>query len=618
LYGIDPGLRRAPVLAPGELERRLEEDETFAVAAPVFADFGARLRDKGHVLAFLDADGWMLSIRGDERTVARAADVNFSPGASWREDATGTTGPGTALFERRPIEVFASEHFVEAWQAWTCAGAPIIVPGSDEPLGVVGIAEPWNARDPQGLVAARTIACVIEERVRSVQKVREQVIQYAFRAARDSGDALLAVDARGRLLAANDAAGRRLAIKDGQLPRAVGDALCGLLKGRRSQVDEEIPVDLEWPGVECRRAVCSTLSCDEQTIGAIVRIVAPTVPRAARGDARARPVTAARYGFEHILGRSEPMRGALELARVAARNDLPVVLHGESGTGKELFAQSIHGASDRARGAFVALNCGAIPAPLVEAELFGYESGTFTGAQRGGRAGRFEEAHGGTLLFDEVSELSPQAQTALLRVLQELEVVRLGGGAARRIDMRVIAATNRNLGDEVASGRFRQDLFFRLNVLTIAIPPLRARGEDVSLLARAFLVDAEERIGRPGLELSREATSALAAYAWPGNVRELRNAILRAAATATGPRIEVGDLLLVEVRGPSSGASPAAERWGGERRAAPSPEAGVDREREDFVAALETCGWNVIKAASSLGVSRMTIYRRLRKYGITR
>jgi propionate catabolism operon transcriptional regulator len=204
-------------------------------------------------------------------------------------------------------------------------------------------------------------------------------------------------------------------------------------------------------------------------VGAIVRIAAsPGATRSSR--TRARP--SARYDLGRILGRSDPIQRVIDLARTAARNELAVILFGESGTGKELFAQAIHSASGRRGGPFVAVNCGSIPAQLVEAELFGYESGTFTGARREGNPGKFEDADGGTLLLDEVSELPPQAQTALLRVLQEKEVVRLGGSLPRRVDVRIVAATNKPLEEEIAAGRFRRDLHYRLNVLSIAVPPL--------------------------------------------------------------------------------------------------------------------------------------------------
>jgi sigma-54 dependent transcriptional regulator, acetoin dehydrogenase operon transcriptional activator AcoR len=612
VYGVDPRLAQAPLVPPDELAARRARDETLEVAAPILADFAARLAERGHLLAFLDADGCLLSLGGNLRAAARGAGVNFCPGASWREQAAGTNGAGTALAERRPVEVFAAEHYAEAGGAWTSAGAPILAPGAADPVGVVEIRGPWELHDPQAIVAAGAIAAVVEGRLRGIRDARDELVRYALRAARATGDALLAVDGRGRLLAANDAARRRLGL-DGELPAEVRERLVQGLRGSAAPQDE---LALDWPGAgdDRPRVVWSPVTHGERRIGAVVRVLPGLASRAVRAGVRPRAGPTTRYGFQDILGGSARLLAATALAQVAARNDLPVVLHGESGTGKELFAHGIHATSARAARPFVTVNCGAIPAPLVEAELFGYEPGTFTGGQREGRAGKLEEADGGTLFLDEVSELSPQAQTALLRAVQESEIVRVGGFAPRRVDVRLVAATNRDLSAEVGAGRFRQDLFFRLNVLAIEIPPLRERIEDVPLLASAFLAEAETKIGRPGLELSEDAVDALTRHAWPGNVRELRNVILRAAAVAPTPRIDAGDLTLVRLRAPAAPppADPASAPY------APPGEEGAEPERDELVAALDRCGWNIARTATSLGVSRMTLYRRLRRFGITR
>jgi transcriptional regulator of acetoin/glycerol metabolism len=615
LYRVDPALRRAPLDAGGEVLRRRGEDETFELARPVLAQLSARLGETGHALALLDAEGRVLSIGGDPHVVARLAELNLTPGASWREEVAGTNGAGTALAERRPVEVFASEHFVEAWHPWASAAAPIVAPGG-ELVGLVQITGPWDTREPQGVVAAVAIAAAVEERLRARAELRDELVRHALRAARSSGDGVVAVDARGRVLAANDAARRRLAFEGGELPRATRERIVAALHGAEATREEELTVEWAGAGDERRRVVCSVVAHERRPIGALLLAAAPAGARAPRGAARQR--LAARYGFEAILGGSARLRTALDLAEVAARNDLPVVLHGESGTGKELFAHGIHAGGARADEPFVALNCGAIPAALVEAELFGYEPGTFTGAQREGKAGRFEEADGGTLFLDEISELPPQAQTALLRVLQESEVVRLGGSAPRHVDVRVVAATNRRLYDQVEGGRFRQDLYFRLNVLHVDIPPLRDRSEDVPLLARAFLREAEERMGRAGLELSEESKALLLAHPWPGNVRELRNVIMRAAAVASSARIGPADLRLGPVRPGATPARPAAPPPAVERPPEPLAAEGEGPEREELVAALDASGWNIARTAASLGVSRMTLYRRLRKFGITR
>ena len=320
----------------------------------------------------------------------------------------------------------------------------------------------------------------------------------------------------------------------------------------------------------------------------------------------------ARYDFGCIVSQSDRFRHVLELGRTAARNDLVVVLSGETGTGKELFAHSIHAASRRHAGPFVVVNCGAIPTHLVESELFGYEAGSFTGARPGGNQGRFEDADGGTLFLDEVSELPLRAQTALLRLLQEKEVVRLGGSVPRRVNVRVVAATNKPLEEEVRAKRFRLDLYYRLNVLSIALPPLRERDDDVLLLAQSFLAEATVDLRRHDLSLAPDALEALRAYRWPGNVRELRNVILRAAATAPEPLITARDLLFDRCF-----QEPVADGLEGEV-AGSLRGAVLTSERKRFVEALSSCGWNCARTAQQLGISRTKLYRLLRKYNLSR
>ncbi len=591
-------------LRPSDLAHRREQNDVYRVALPVLERFGAQLVSTQSVLTFFDAPGCTLFIGGKPQSPDCLAEIDFCPGPSRCERSAGTNGQGTALDDHRPGEVFACEHFVEAGQSWCCSAAPILAPGSGELLGLVDITGPWTAHDVRALVAARAIAHAVEERLRSVQLVRDQVIEYAFRSTSAGADGLFAVDGRGRVLAVNEPARRRLSIHGREIPLPVREALQAALRQRAGALGGELLID--WPGMTGKVTLLTSLvRYEEHAVGAVVRVPAPGAASRTRAPS---PAAVAHYDFGQILGESAAILQAIALARVASRNELPVVLLGESGTGKEMFAQAIHSASTRADGPFIAVNCGCIPATLLEAELFGYESGTFTGGRREGKAGKFEEASGGTVFLDEVSELSPQAQTALLRVLQEREVVRLGGSSPRGVDIRIVAASNKSLTDEIRAGRFRTDLFFRLNVLSIVVPLLRERRADIPRLAHAFLREAEGEVGRAGLALSAGALRTLEAYEWPGNVRELRNVILRAAATASGEAIEAGDLPheVLRTAMPPATASP------------PSSARGDAPVREKLVRALEASSWNVAQTAQALQISRMTLYRWLRKHGIER
>ncbi len=295
-----------------------------------------------------------------------------------------------------------------------------------------------------------------------------------------------------------------------------------------------------------------------------------------------------------MVAESPAMRRVLSRAAAMARASAPLVLQGETGTGKEVLARVLHASSPRARQRFVAVNCAALPGDLLESELFGHVRGAFTGAVSD-KPGLFEEAEGGTLLLDEVAELPLPLQAKLLRVLQDGEVRRVGSNRAHRADVRVFAATHRNLREQVGSGGFREDLFYRLNVFSLTLPPLRERAEDILPIALQLL--ALE--GGPGRGFARDAERALLAYSWPGNIRELSNAVRHGAALAQGAAVRLDDLP-DEVR----------ER----RPSQPALRPLAEVEREHILAVLESCGGNQAEAARVLGLARNTLWRKLRAY----
>lgn len=301
------------------------------------------------------------------------------------------------------------------------------------------------------------------------------------------------------------------------------------------------------------------------------------------------------------------MRSVLDIAARVAATDATVLLTGESGVGKEVVARFLHDHSARRDGPFVAVNCAAIPENLVESTLFGHEKGAFTGAA-GAYAGKFEQAQGGTLLLDEVSEIPLNVQAKLLRVLQERQVERLGGRAPVALDMRVVAASNRDLAGWVRDGRFREDLYYRLNVFPLEVPPLRRRPADILPLARHFMKTYAGLIGRDGLSLSPPAEAELAAYGWPGNIRELSNVIQRAMILVVGNRIEPDNLLLPRLRPAPS--PPAAETGGDEAR----PAQIRDMEKTMILDTLARLSGSRKRTAEELGISERTLRYKLQKY----
>jgi transcriptional regulator with GAF, ATPase, and Fis domain len=368
------------------------------------------------------------------------------------------------------------------------------------------------------------------------------------------------------------------------------------------------------PMVERAREIadCVALALAHQRLAEEEQKSAEARARAARLETRVAHLRAEleASGRHRVVGHSRRWREALAQATKVAPTEATVLVTGESGTGKEVIARFIHRGSPRAEGAFVALNCAALPEQLLESELFGHEKGAFTGAVAT-RAGRIEQAAGGVLFLDEVGEMSPAVQAKFLRVLQEREYQRLGGTRTLKADVRVVAATNRDLAAAIAQGQFREDLYYRLHVFEIALPPLRERPEDIPLLVEGFLAELGAEVGRPAAGLSEDARRKLLAYRWPGNVRELRNAIERAVILCEGGLIASEHLPIAVERAQPAAASAAVQ--------AEFPAEGVDLEAVEkglVQKALQHAGNNKSQAARLLGLTRAQLYTRLDKFGL--
>ncbi|BDG10781.1 sigma-54-dependent Fis family transcriptional regulator [Anaeromyxobacter paludicola] len=374
--------------------------------------------------------------------------------------------------------------------------------------------------------------------------------------------------------------------------RGKGDPACHLVGRFKQEWGPEVAPQLAAYGKEWVDAALEGAT-------AALRAAERSLEARRRELARIAPGAEDRAG---IVVRSEPMRRVLDLALRVAKVESTALITGESGVGKERLARLIHEESPRAPRPFVAVNCGAVTETLLESELFGHARGAFTGADRE-RAGLFEAANGGTLFLDEIGEISTGMQVKLLRALQEREVRRVGENRPRPVDVRIVAATNRNLADEVAAQRFRQDLYYRLRVIELRVPPLRDRPDDVLPLARVFLADTARRMGRKVTGFSPRAADQLLRHEWPGNVRELQNAVEHAVALCQGTRVEVEDLP-EELRA----AMPRARPSGPTRPL-------EDVEREYILAAVESVGGNRTHAAANLGIGLATLKRKLKQYG---
>lgn len=550
--------------------------DLISAASPSIAELGAILRETCQVVTLCDPLARPLLIEGDSPSRRAAEKINLVPGSDWREEISGTNAMGTALAEGRMVTVFATEHYLEGLHAWACVAAPIRHPMTGEIAGILDLSG-------QHMLVNRHTEATVSQAAHAIE-VRLALLESVYRQA--LADAFADLISRGRMAAVG------VVNRHGALLRSFGTALSQpirqdllfrgtqhILKGADEHVEEA-----EVAGRRIRltfRPVRLGESLAGSAVEASVLGGSSTPDRERSAE------------LKGLVGANPAWLQSLDRAGRAARTDSTILVTGETGTGKEVLARAIHGASRRARGPFVPINCGALPPQLATSELFGYVGGAFTGANPKGHPGKVETAHGGTLFLDEVSELTLEAQVLLLRVLQEREVVRVGSHHPVPVDVRVVAASNKDLGELVARGAFRQDLFFRLNVVPVRLPPLRERREDILPL----LEHAYRRLGLEAPPLGLGSCEKLAAYNWPGNVRELFNVVEQAVALDEDP----ADLLPL----------PALAGTG-----TPLVTLGEAGEEDRIRRALDESGGNAAQAARDLGMSRSTLYRKLEQYGI--
>ncbi|KIA80615.1 transcriptional regulator [Chromobacterium piscinae] len=569
--GLPTGVRGGERLEDAALRQRREASAGWLEAArPALA--GLYEQVAGHELALVVADsrGLILEESGDIGFLDKAARLALAPGMDWSEAARGTNAIGTALAAADSILVRGAEHYLERNRALSCAASPLLGP-QGQTLGVLdisGASRKLSEPQLQALRAARgqIEALLLSEAARSGWRLS---LHRDPRLLDSPAACQLVFDEDGRLLAANRA----------------GLALCGLEPGdwRPRHFAALFGQSLEhW------------LSRHGEALGALEigaqQASARLHPPAAHHRAAPSPAAAPAHSAPALDGLAESLFAtALKLLEA----DIPVLILGETGTGKDRLARALHNGGSRRGAPFVAVNCAAIPEGLIEAELFGYQSGAFTGASRQGSKGRLREADGGVLFLDEIGDMPLSLQARLLRVLQEREVTPLGGGPARRLDIRLICATHRDLRARVAEGAFRADLYYRLCHYPLTLPPLRERG-DVAAIAQTML----DGMGasRRGIALSPALAQAIHGYRWPGNLRELSNLLATLLALA-----DDGATLSLEHL-------PAALR-------ADMASAGHAVTESALEQVLRRCGGNASAAARALGISRSTLYRRRAKTG---
>lgn len=602
------GGRCQDILSPHDL--KIRQNSLLEVAHPLISGVQKLLQGFGFIIVLIDPDGYILKGTGDLKTLREAEKINFGPGSNWSELSVGTNAIGTALVLGRSIQVTGPEHYNDGHHLWTCAATPIFDP-TGKIIGCLDISGPRENSKFPILEMVTTWARVIEDRLH-MELAHDDLLrrnQYMNAALETVRKGLVALDQQGIITSVNSVAAKLLDLTPQQL---IGRQISATPLGRfvnlvdGQATTEQHLASLKTKSGPCHCLITATPINDDGWPGSgsvitLSEAFSTPAPKASRsgGDTR--------YTFEDIIGDSEPITETLNQATMTAPNNSTVLILGESGVGKELFAQAIHHASLRRRGPFVSINCAALPKELIQSELFGYVEGAFTGARKGGCRGKLELAHGGTLFLDEIADMPLDLQANLLRVLEEKNFIPLGGERRVEVDFRVIAATNRSLEAEIRAGRFREDLYYRINVVVIKIPPLRERQGDLPLLVGYQLARLAKKMGRPIPKMDPGLITALDTYHWPGNVRELINVLEQGLNYVTGDTIGPDHLpsFIKQI--------PDIEVKEEERAVLPLSII----EKNAIENALSQLGGNLSRVAKALGIGRNTLYSKMSKYGLS-
>ena len=610
------------LLSSKALEELLEKhSDLIKIARPFMTNLYRFVAGSGFIVLLSDERGFIMETMGDNDILANAEKLNLIKGASWAEEVAGTNGLGTALAIKKPVQVSGYEHYCKQTQVWTCSAAPIYE--ENTVIGALQMSGPSSKTHLHtlGMIVASVEAIEYEMRVDKQNSALILLNNHLNNIFLTVSDGVIVVNKKGKMNKINPVVEKFIKTTDQKIRGSEIDTLIDkepvidkMLHQGESYSDTEVTVTA---GARTERFLSSGKPIkDEQgevTGGVIFLKPINRIKKLVNRFSGAH----ATFHFEDILGNSPRIKEAVYIASRAAESNSSVLLSGESGTGKEVFAQAIHNKSPRRNGPFVAVNCGAIPRDLIASELFGYEEGAFTGAQRGGRTGKFELASGGTLFLDEIGDMPLEQQVALLRVLQNKQITRIGGSKVIVVDVRIICASNHDLQSEVEKGNFRQDLYFRLNVISVKLPPLRERQDDIPLLFDYFLEETSQKLGIKINFVDPAVINHLQQYNWPGNIRELQNVIERMINLATEGIIGLAQIPK-EIIIPPANLHPEKEQLpisGGDSKRIKKILA--EKERQEIISTLLKNKGNISQTARDLDVSRPTIYRKMRKFKIT-
>lgn len=579
------------ILTLSQLKERCQNNEALVRAGKqVLPSLFNFLKELKHTVLLSDKEGYILESVGEPTFLSKVQKVQISPGTNWREDIRGTNVIGTILQEPVPMAIFGWEHYIQQVHFIDCWGAPIKNP-QGEIVGVLDISAEATTNQRNYLLDLAVIgARLIEMNLQLF--LLEQNFHIYKNGLSITGkllrEGVIAINSGGFITEINKTGALLLGYKRedliGRLAAEVFNHRCWGFKEDASELYLEM---------KNGQNVISHLQEVYDDFGNRVGVIG-TLQLSNASPEKA-----------FNVGRSESMKNVIKNAEKVARTNTTVLISGESGTGKEKIARYVHERSFRATRPFIPINCAAIPENLIESELFGYVEGAFTGARRGGQPGKFEVAHGGSIFLDEIGDMPLHVQASLLRVLQEKEVYRIGDSQPRKVDVRIIAATNKDLYSLTKSEEFRQDLFYRLNVVNIVIPSLRQRTEDIFELVPYFLRKVCLAHNKPLMEIEPDAYDFLLAYSWPGNIRELENCIERMVVMTENTVLTVDDLPM-QIQNINSRIKKGKELEQHTDNATISA----------ILKVLKETNGNITIAAQLLGIGRTTLYRKMKKLGL--
>jgi len=607
--GINPYQKQTSMIYSGrELNSYQEQHaELLSVGKPIMEAIYDFLKDEGFVIALSDNEGILLKIIGSPENIIIGQKVNFSEGASWTENDAGTNAIGTCLVLNQPVQIFGREHYCIQASYWTCSAAPIH-DTNGQIIGSLDISGPYENVHVHTLGIAVTAVSDIETQLvlNKVLHDLELADNYKNTLIDSISEGLIAIDEKGAITHINDKAAFNAGwIKSNSLgknfldlfPYGGNREMINFIKKKEYVTDYELNVATKEKTTNCLHTQ-RPITIKGKTVGSLLLFSEINRARKLIQRMSGQDVN---FTFSGLIGRDPQFQECIECAKKSATSQSNVLLLGESGTGKDVLAQAIHNAGAQRSGPFVAVNCSAIPRELIASELFGYVDGAFTGASRGGKPGKFEIAADGTIFLDEIGEMPLELQAMLLRVLETKTVTRLGDNTPIPIGVRIIAATNKDLPAEVLKNNFRQDLFYRLNVITINMIPLRERKEDIPLLAGYFLKQLSDTLKKRHVKgIDPKVIHLLQNYYWPGNVRELQNVLERALNVCPDTEISMECL------------PPEMRTFNSSKYSRP-----IDHyERELIKTLLKNNNKNITKIAKQMGITRATLYRKIEKYDL--